>query len=168
MRRHLDGLTDPSRKTGFLEEREPFKTRDRNGKTVLCFKCRKAPSAPLQSILSCDFCDLHWHLDCLDPPLLTLPPAGHRWMCPLHTEQSTRRARVPKHQQTVTVSSGMVANAGEVDIVLSNREASPEWEELSVNGVRYQVPEEVVILDFLGALRGEQPKCVEKRTDELG
>ncbi|XP_049535294.1 PHD finger protein 12 [Anopheles darlingi] len=41
--------------------------------------CRKAP------LVACDYCDLLFHQDCLDPPLTALPTA--MWMCPNHVEQ---------------------------------------------------------------------------------
>ncbi|XP_055596952.1 PHD finger protein 12 isoform X2 [Uranotaenia lowii] len=41
--------------------------------------CRKAP------LISCDYCDLFFHQDCVDPPLTALPTA--MWMCPNHVEQ---------------------------------------------------------------------------------
>jgi hypothetical protein len=37
-------------------------------------------------ILSCDFCPLHWHIDCLDSPLTAIPASERRWMCPNHIE----------------------------------------------------------------------------------
>lgn len=49
----------------------------------ICFTCRKScRRAPL---VSCDYCPLLFHLDCLDPPLCALP-AG-LWMCNNHPEQ---------------------------------------------------------------------------------
>jgi hypothetical protein len=48
----------------------------------LCFSCRKScKRAPL---ISCDYCTLFFHQDCLDPPMTALP-AG-RWMCPNHPQ----------------------------------------------------------------------------------
>ncbi|XP_030378116.1 PHD finger protein 12 [Scaptodrosophila lebanonensis] len=47
-----------------------------------CFYCsRSCKRAPL---ISCDYCPLYYHQDCLDPPLTGLP-AG-LWMCPNHVE----------------------------------------------------------------------------------
>ena len=40
--------------------------------------CRKGP------LVSCDYCSNMYHLDCLTPPLTSLPTT--RWMCPLHGE----------------------------------------------------------------------------------
>lgn len=48
----------------------------------LCFSCSKScKRAPL---ISCDYCSLFFHQDCLDPPMTALP-AG-RWMCPNHPQ----------------------------------------------------------------------------------
>ncbi|XP_044260481.1 PHD finger protein 12 [Tribolium madens] len=47
-----------------------------------CHECRK--SCRIAPLISCDFCSLYFHMDCLDPPLTT-PPSG-RWMCPNHVE----------------------------------------------------------------------------------
>ena len=38
--------------------------------------------------------------------------------------------------------------------------AEPEWEEIMFNGVRYQVPEETLVLDFWAKVRGKNPKYV--------
>jgi PHD-finger len=37
-------------------------------------------------ILSCDYCSLHWHMDCLDPPMTGIPAKEKKWMCPNHIE----------------------------------------------------------------------------------
>lgn len=51
----------------------------------VCFSCRKScKKAPL---VSCDFCPLFFHQDCLDPPLTALPTT--LWMCPVHPHQIT-------------------------------------------------------------------------------
>lgn len=48
----------------------------------LCFSCNKScKRAPL---ISCDYCSLFYHQDCLNPPMTALP-AG-RWMCPNHPQ----------------------------------------------------------------------------------
>ncbi|KAH8304619.1 hypothetical protein KR018_001737, partial [Drosophila ironensis] len=47
-----------------------------------CFYCnRSCKRAPL---ISCDYCPLFYHQDCLDPPLTSLPVG--LWMCPNHAE----------------------------------------------------------------------------------
>lgn len=47
-----------------------------------CHECRK--SCRVAPLISCDFCCLYFHMDCLDPPLTTVPSG--RWMCPNHVE----------------------------------------------------------------------------------
>ncbi|PWN46795.1 hypothetical protein IE53DRAFT_391040 [Violaceomyces palustris] len=145
-------------KQGFLEERDPFRLKDKNGKAVLCFRCglsslpeeRCSPepstldfgpptsSQGWKKMISCDFCELHWHLDCVDPPLVQMPSATKKWMCPNHAELAVdpnggSRRRVPKAsnwQQTIdlpipsalSIGPGKhyrtrVLNNGDIDIL---------------------------------------------------
>ena len=100
-----------SSRHGQLEDRDPYRLKDRNGEPVLCFRCGTsalppgvAASAPAtkrarmetsgathpesgRSIVSCDYCHLHWHLDCVDPPMSCMPPWGRKWMCPNHADR---------------------------------------------------------------------------------
>lgn len=46
------------------------------------------PGASWRQIISCDYCALHWHLDCLSPPMAAMPNSGRKWMCPNHVEQA--------------------------------------------------------------------------------
>ena len=98
---------------GQMEYRDPHRTKDKNGAPVLCFQCgTSALPRPMsqdtvtsekrslrqsthdteselwRSIVSCDFCPLHWHLDCLNPPLLVMPPLDKKWMCPNHVDHT--------------------------------------------------------------------------------
>ena len=50
-----------------------------------CFICRKSSTNDLPSI-HCDYCPLTYHLDCLTPPLTSLPSTADKWMCPNHIE----------------------------------------------------------------------------------
>lgn len=78
---------------GYEDTVDPMRTHDAKGKPITCFKCgtmarRGAPIAP------CDYCDLYWHHDCLDPPMLFYPgkpaPGSQRapelWKCPNHVD----------------------------------------------------------------------------------
>lgn len=82
---------------GFQEERDGTRLRDAKSKPVACYVCGGS-SIPLRShttdpestwrqIVSCDYCALHWHLDCLSPPLASMPNSGRKWMCPNHADQ---------------------------------------------------------------------------------
>lgn len=53
--------------------------------------------------MSCDHCALHWHLDCLNPPLASMPNSGRKWMCPNHAEQvmvRTAGAVAPRYDES--------------------------------------------------------------------
>lgn len=86
-------------------------------------------------IISCDFCSLHWHLDCLDPPLSGMPSNFRRWKCPCHIEDLLARTRTPKAASQVQIidlpvptirNTGLspgqfyrprVVNSGQIDII---------------------------------------------------
>ncbi|KAG8859364.1 hypothetical protein FRB96_004579 [Tulasnella sp. 330] len=59
----------------------------------------------LKAMIACDYCPLSWHLDCLDPPMVTLPPNHRKWMCPNHADHVIPKRRTPRHIKTVTVTS---------------------------------------------------------------
>ena len=50
-----------------------------------CFICRKSSINHIPSI-HCDYCPLTYHLDCLTPPMTSLPSSTDKWMCPNHIE----------------------------------------------------------------------------------
>ncbi|KAF9452811.1 hypothetical protein P691DRAFT_659886 [Macrolepiota fuliginosa MF-IS2] len=171
---------------GLLEDRDPYRLKDRNGAPVLCFQCgmtalpsglaATAPAAKRtrrsslpkgasddsgKCIVSCDFCNLHWHLDCLDPPLPSMPPYNKKWMCPNHSEKVLPiRRRVPKSNPypIIEVDRPGQFNNGNIEIIPSegatpvqqpNRIAT---DEVLINGRRYRVPERTIVLDFWGKL----------------
>ncbi|KAL0947267.1 hypothetical protein HGRIS_013389 [Hohenbuehelia grisea] len=188
---------------GQLDERDPYRLKDRNGAPVLCFRCgtsalptsvaaaapaakrtRGSPTTPhavpsgavagpsdggvaatteaassgpgetWKSIVSCDHCNLHWHLDCLDPPLAHMPGFGKKWMCPNHAEQLIpSKRRIPKvNAAPIEVTQTRQFNNGNIEVVLSDTTpfAAPrvDVDEVLINGRRYRVPERVVMLDF--------------------
>ena len=102
------------RRHGLGEERDPYRLKDGKGASVLCYHCGMSalPESPpggvplsqlrgsmatkpstdgWRTMVSCDFCPLHWHLDCLDPPLSCLPPLSKKWRCPNHASNITVR-----------------------------------------------------------------------------
>ena len=181
---------------GQLEDRDPYRLKDRNGEPVLCFRCGTsalppgvAASAPAtkrarmetsgptgndsgRSIISCDYCHLHWHLDCVDPPMSCMPPWGRKWMCPNHADRifvsfnslvftsNTNRLsckqpkrRIPKSNATpIDITRPRQPNNGNVEVVqLEPTPAPPNLmtvDEVLINGRRYRVPERVIMLDF--------------------
>ncbi|KAG9015932.1 hypothetical protein FRB90_004139 [Tulasnella sp. 427] len=57
----------------------------------------------LRAMISCDYCLLSWHLDCLDPPLVCMPPAHKKWMCPNHVDHVLPKRRIPRVLKTITL-----------------------------------------------------------------
>ncbi|GAA5950549.1 hypothetical protein JCM21900_001226 [Sporobolomyces salmonicolor] len=145
----------PSKITGRAigqEDRDGYRLKDKNGRAIICYNCSEAASAPKhRRIISCDFCDQHWHLDCLDPPMTGMPPPTRKWMCPLHSDHVLPKKRIPKATTTINVEERNTPNNGDI-LVLPRKERQPaeEYEEMTVNRIRYQVPEQNIILDFWG------------------
>ncbi|KAI0316797.1 hypothetical protein OF83DRAFT_1059805 [Amylostereum chailletii] len=165
---------------GQLEDRDPYRTRDRNGAPVLCFQCgssaipesstviapaskrprRSVASASRnedveqwKSIVSCDYCSAHWHLDCLNPPLISMPPFDKKWMCPNHVDNTLRpRHRIPKQAAPVAeVTHPGARNNGNIEVSEpqgSVTVANVPVDEVFINGRRYRVPERIIKLDF--------------------
>ncbi|CAL1703942.1 unnamed protein product [Somion occarium] len=171
---------------GQLEDREPYRLKDRNGEPILCFKCgtsalprgvaaaapaakraRRSTSALASNsessgrmIISCDYCHLNWHLDCLDPPLSYMPPWGRKWMCPNHAEQILKlKKRIPRQSQPIEVTKPGQFNNGNIEII--HPELSPivqskvAVDEVLINGRRYRVPERVITMDFWNKANGK-------------
>ncbi|KAL0071640.1 hypothetical protein AAF712_001497 [Marasmius tenuissimus] len=169
---------------GQLEDRDAHRLRDRNGQPVLCFRCgmsalpenvaatapstkraRKATEKALQyevwkDMISCDYCSLHWHLDCLDPPLSSMPSFTKRWMCPNHAEKIIpSKRRIPKQNVTpIEITKTSQWNNGNIDVLESdisppaNPQKKVAVDEVLINGRRYRVPERIILLDFWNKL----------------
>ncbi|KAK2467096.1 hypothetical protein APHAL10511_001354 [Amanita phalloides] len=169
-------------RNGQIEERDAYRLRDRNGAPVLCFRCgsstlpdgiaatapaskRRKSSAKVapdtwKGIISCDYCNLHWHLDCLDPPLSSMPPLSRKWMCPNHAERvmPTKR-RIPKQNAApIEIANLNQFNNGNIEIIYPEATTSVQnavkipADEVLINGRRYRVPEKVILLDFWSKL----------------
>lgn len=58
---------------------------DKKGKPHLCHRCKKA-GLQRRTLVSCDYCPLKWHLDCLSEPVALAKTLGLKWRCPNHVE----------------------------------------------------------------------------------
>ncbi|KAL7422414.1 hypothetical protein Q5752_003060 [Cryptotrichosporon argae] len=150
---------------GFQEERDGTRLRDAKSHPVACYRCggSSIPTRALATdpdagaawrpIVSCDYCQLHWHLDCLSPPLTIMPSSSRKWMCPNHAEAvMPRRRTVRNGLETVDIESPGARNNGNV-VVVPAYEAGPEaCDDRIINNRRYRVPERVIQLDFWNKL----------------
>nr|XP_019011568.1 uncharacterized protein I206_03668 [Kwoniella pini CBS 10737]OCF50349.1 hypothetical protein I206_03668 [Kwoniella pini CBS 10737] len=147
---------------GFQEDRDPLRLRDGKNKPISCFQCGGTclpnhslttdPESPWRQILSCDYCTLSWHLDCLDPPLSSMPNSARKWMCPNHAEQALPRRRTVRNDiETIDVDSRNQPNNGNIVIV---PEPEPpkgpqlDYEDMIINRKKFRVPEKIIKLDF--------------------
>lgn len=129
-----------------------------------------------REIIPCDYCDLHWHLDCLDPPLAAAPrkiingKAKSGWMCPNHVDTELQnlqgpstpsrtaqpvtgrsyKVRRPKHPlfRDVAMRRGF-RNNGLIEIL---NESESESEKI-ISGVIYRLPENGIKLDFISRVK---------------
>ncbi|KAF4578654.1 hypothetical protein EYR40_001196 [Pleurotus pulmonarius] len=180
---------------GQLDERDQHRLRDRNGVPVLCFRCgtsalpesvaAAAPAAKRarrssstnvsetwRPIVSCDYCSLHWHLDCLEPPLPIMPTFTKKWMCPNHSEHVIPlKRRIPKHNAPpIDITGPNQFNNGNIEVIQpetmpNNTQTKVAVDEVLINGRRYRVPERVIVLDFWNRINGThgiQPQLSEE------
>ena len=74
-----------------MQKHDNLRLKDAKNQVILCFRCGLS-SLGKREIISCDYCGLHWHLDCLNPPLANPPfrdpqnRAKYKWMCPAHAD----------------------------------------------------------------------------------
>lgn len=58
---------------------------DKKGRPYLCHRCGKL-GLQRRTMVSCDYCPLKWHLDCLREPVALAKTLGLKWRCPNHVE----------------------------------------------------------------------------------
>lgn len=140
-----------------------LRLKDNKGNPILCHACA-CSSGGTRLIISCAFCGLHWHLDCLDPPLASPPPNSvHRpWKCPCHIDDllslvpgslgpSHRFRRIKGRSVIKPAMSRGIKNSGniEVELASSDDEKDTEFFEEKEYGRVYKLPEEGIKLDFI-------------------
>ncbi|KAL6014518.1 hypothetical_protein [Candidozyma auris] len=84
---------------------------DKKGRPKLCHRCRES-HLKRRTLVACDYCPLHWHLDCLPDAVPSAKTIGLKWRCPNHIENlvpinwSDRRC----FRDTAVIDSGLHAN----------------------------------------------------------
>lgn len=144
---------------------------DKNGKPILCFKCGKSALNGIQ-MATCEFCNQSWHVDCLDPPALSV---GSGWMCPNHTAQVVKLPRRPRKAKFVNTNLRRgFKNKGNIEVQDSSDEEDSDMVQdipffdirntehgvsapypkqiekmFSIDGVIYRLPARGIKLDFI-------------------
>lgn len=147
------------KKNGYEEITDFFKQRE-DGQAVLCHGCQKS-ATDVRAIVSCSVCPLHWHLDCLDPPL-AVPPVPKTWRCPTHVDDvlteaphlgPAHRFRKIKGGQTITPAfSRGLKNNGHIEVDWSDEpEPSDDsgWPDPDSFGYTHKLQSKGIILDFI-------------------
>ncbi len=167
------------------EERDLYRLRNK-GKVPLCFRCKSsaAPRLPTGAVTSqharklipCDYCELYWHMDCVEPPMAVAPTSARKWQCPNHAQHAAvsksdldaerlplicgffqpKRRTLRQGVEEITVRRPGYRNNGNIEIIGDEERKPVHFESVFINSKRYKVPEKVIHLDFwakIGAKR---------------
>ena len=175
IRRYFEGVSWNASTGDYVDTREMKHTRGRGadvdlfrvkngdeGDTILCHVCAK--SALHGPIITCDFCPLSWHLDCLNPPMTHPLPPTKRWMCPAHAEYLMQKNRkIGRYQHYITLTDPALKNDGDIEVVLDEH-FPPDPQIDRRRRITYKIPERSIKFKFLqklGKIQPElQPGCV--------
>ncbi|PTB67427.1 hypothetical protein BBK36DRAFT_1196583 [Trichoderma citrinoviride] len=151
------------KRSGYDELPDFFKQRE-DGEAVLCHACQKA-ATEIRAIIPCSACPLHWHIDCLDPPL-AMPPVLKTWRCPAHVDDvlgevpplaPAHRFRKLKGGQVITPAfSRGLKNNGHIELDWADEPEETDksgWRDPDSFGRTYRLQAKGVILDFIEQLR---------------
>lgn len=138
-----------------------FRTKDIKGNPVLCYQCHKSASVPDRKIVPCNYCGLHWHLDCLPTPLAKEPNPLRPWRCPAHVDDllatlpqflgPAHRFRTIKGAPVEIPAMLGFRNTGYIQIENDDTdvEDEPGFFESREFGKVYKLPEKGIVLDFI-------------------
>ncbi|KAJ7387157.1 transcription corepressor binding [Desmophyllum pertusum] len=105
------------------EKAVPMKNGKRNGDEEehtlppgrLCFACSRSDLAG--QLVHCDFCPLAFHMDCVNPPLTTVPSG--MWMCPNHAEHAEPGLRDPRFSKRLQAYNDLRSNISQHTIKMN-------------------------------------------------
>ncbi|KAI0997182.1 hypothetical protein K3495_g11004 [Podosphaera aphanis] len=157
-------------RSGWEETPDYFRKRDNKGNPIFCHSCGLQAEAPDRVIIPCSFCNLYWHLDCVNIPLAKEPAPGRSWQCQAHIDDLLRlipgnlapahRFRKIKGAPAIQheFSRGL-KNHGHIEI-----ENDPTDDELDTQPAFYEersfgrivkISEKTIKLDFLSRVKRE-------------
>ncbi|KAG0016776.1 hypothetical protein BGZ81_011043 [Podila clonocystis] len=137
---------------------EPYQLQDSQGNVRLCYHCHKSAFGG-RMMISCEHCPLHWHLDCLSPPMASPPPSTRKWMCPNHADHILPRRRKRKDAASVTLSDPSAPNDGDIEVI-PDEDRDDFWDQ-DLSGLAFRVPERSIKLGFLNKMRRIEPHSSE-------
>ncbi|KAL8914503.1 MAG: hypothetical protein Q9171_000856 [Xanthocarpia ochracea] len=163
-------LSKAKTRTGYDVPLDTFKLKDAKDNIILCYSCNQSAMGR-REMINCDFCNLYWHLDCIDPPLASAPKKSGKgtWKCPNHVDSDVvvprsasgktykiRRPRDPRVIQSALTRG--IKNNGiiEIEDEISEEEDQPP-------GTIYRIPAMAIKLDFFAKVKQEN---AEKRRQQ--
>ncbi|KAG0254465.1 hypothetical protein BG011_005765 [Mortierella polycephala] len=132
--------------TSAAEFDSTLELQDNHGDIRLCYRCNKSAMGG-RFMISCDHCPLHWHLDCLSPPMASAPPNTRKWMCPNHAEHVLPRRRKRKDAVSMQVDDPKARNDGYIEVIPDPYSMSL-WDG-DTSGVQFRVPERTIKQSFI-------------------
>lgn len=159
------------KKKNDLEGIDLLRLKDKDGSSVLCHACGRGTDRE-RHIITCAFCRLHWHLDCLDPPR-AIPPVNSTqkpWRCPVHLDdlvdgirgRKFRRIKGAKPIQPPKTRG--FRNFGNIEVELEDDGVNVEgFVEEQEFGRIYTLPEEGIKLDFITRVHQHREEAAERR-----
>ncbi|RIA98619.1 hypothetical protein C1645_812489 [Glomus cerebriforme] len=150
-------------KRGYPVEPDRERFIDAKGRNIYCYYC-KLPPRHLRPIMSCDFCDQHWHFDCLTPPLTIAPPLHKKWMCPLHADHVLPPMRRLRGEDVLPYMDNTA-----IEHLPEKRriECDPEF---YLNDTLHKLPKQSVKLDWIGqmkmAMKGKNEEMLQMGKNE--
>ncbi|GMM38898.1 hypothetical protein DASC09_062370 [Saccharomycopsis crataegensis] len=111
---------------GVLQQLEPIKAFDKDGKPMFCYKCGESGIGG-KELTKCEYCPLFWHLDCLSPPLASVKLLGTKWKCPNHNDGLYKKKRRLKKASVLDVSVTRGFKSKNNDIDIQNTEETEKY-----------------------------------------
>ncbi|KAG0064230.1 hypothetical protein BGZ89_009283 [Linnemannia elongata] len=127
---------------------EALQLHDPQGQIRLCFQCGKSALRD-RFMISCDHCPLHWHLDCLSPPMACPPPSTNKWMCPNHADHVMPRRRKRKDATAVELKDPRAANDGLIEVIPEPESSNMSIWNQDTSAILFRVPERNIKHSFV-------------------
>ncbi|KAL8704190.1 MAG: hypothetical protein Q9201_002651 [Fulgogasparrea decipioides] len=145
---------------GYDMPADTLRLRDSKDNIILCYKCNKSAMGG-REIVDCDFCNLHWHLDCLDPPLASAPKRFGKgtWKCPNHIDSeitlprsaSGRKYKIRKPKDPHVIEPALQRGIKNNGIIEIEDEVSEDEEQPP--GTIFRLPAKAIKLDFISKVK---------------
>ncbi|KAI7887495.1 hypothetical protein K492DRAFT_189429 [Lichtheimia hyalospora FSU 10163] len=172
---YVDTSVIKSSKPTRTDTNDERKLKDKDDNFICCFRCRKT-ALRNKRIVSCDYCPLYWHMDCLDPPMTSLPNPTRKWMCPNHADHLMPRIRQPRIPKYIDASSD-TPNNGVVKIIDDEKSStkspastpSPDQHDndaiIKYSDIVYRLPASSIKLDFFSHIANMRSVSKTKRKE---